>query len=611
MPEFEGALVHNSDSPQPYLSVVVAARNDDHGGNLRGRMQVFVDAWINHCRRHGLDSELIIVEWNPPAERARLAQALRWPVDSGPCRVRIIQVPGEIHARYRHAAALPLYQMIAKNVGIRRARGQFILATNIDIVFSDEIMSFLASRRLEKGRMYRVDRTDVMGDVPVDGTLDEQLAYCGSHILRLCAREGVFRLTPDGLRENEPQDIVAPEAGIHFGAGWFPVERYDAAECFRYMERDAEAVADTPPGGGILAMDVEPGPGLGEPPYILQVVDEDGAQVAEWTIEGRATLKLAVPPAPGGRRRLRVIAPGGLYPIVHDPRILGFRFFRMAWSDWESKPPPAPEFSLLRATLQQCRTFITLVRSRGVKYSLGEAFRAASRLTRSHGGASPGAPATLSPTAEGEGAAVGTDSGTPAFRVLATRMSRPAVAPAPDDDAGRLWPAKVAVTRPPAVDWPATLARWKRQIADMGEPVCLHLYACGDFTLMAREHWLEVRGYAELDLFSMHLDSMLCYAAHHAGAREEVLTPEMRIFHIEHGTGSGWTPEGQDAMYTRIASVGLPSVAYEDLTGLIAQMRMLHAPVIFNSQEWGLAKIALPEEEPAVVAPATASRESA
>ena len=154
MPESEGALVPNSDSPQPYLSVVVAARNDDHGGNLLGRMQVFVDAWINQCRRHGLDSELIIVEWNPPAERARLAQALRWPADSGPCRVRIIRVPGEIHARYRHAAALPLYQMIAKNVGIRRARGQFILATNIDIVFSDEIV-FLHQPRRRSSRPVR------------------------------------------------------------------------------------------------------------------------------------------------------------------------------------------------------------------------------------------------------------------------------------------------------------------------------------------------------------------------------------------------------------------------------------------------------------------------
>src|ERR1700676_3160448 len=114
----------------PYLSVVATARHDTHGGNLLGRMQVFVDAWINQCKRHNLSSELIIVEWNPPADKPKLAEALRWPDDTGPCQVRIIEVPAELHRRYRHAAALPLYQMIAKNVGIRRAQGEFILATN-------------------------------------------------------------------------------------------------------------------------------------------------------------------------------------------------------------------------------------------------------------------------------------------------------------------------------------------------------------------------------------------------------------------------------------------------------------------------------------------------
>ena len=51
----------------PYLSVVATARNDNHGGNLLGRMQIFVDAWINQAKRHNLASELILVEWNPPA----------------------------------------------------------------------------------------------------------------------------------------------------------------------------------------------------------------------------------------------------------------------------------------------------------------------------------------------------------------------------------------------------------------------------------------------------------------------------------------------------------------------------------------------------------------
>ena len=109
----------------PYLSVVVTARNDDHGGNLLQRMQTFVNGLLAQCHRHGLAAELLIVEWNPPADRARLEEALRWP-EPGCCEVRIIEVPPEIHRRFVHWRELPLYQMIAKNVGIRRALGEYI-----------------------------------------------------------------------------------------------------------------------------------------------------------------------------------------------------------------------------------------------------------------------------------------------------------------------------------------------------------------------------------------------------------------------------------------------------------------------------------------------------
>src|SRR5579864_2286230 len=150
-----------SDS-NPYLSVVVTARNDDHGGSLLSRMQAFVNGWIGQCKRHDLSSELIVVDWNPPADRPPLIDAIKWPTDTSNCEVRFIQVPSDVHQRYKHAESLPLYQMIAKNAGIRRARGRFVLATNIDIIFSDELVRHIARRSLEENRTYRIDRHDVM-----------------------------------------------------------------------------------------------------------------------------------------------------------------------------------------------------------------------------------------------------------------------------------------------------------------------------------------------------------------------------------------------------------------------------------------------------------------
>ena len=123
----------------PYLSVVAVSRNDNHGGRLSYRMQKFVDGFIAQCKRHHLNAELILVEWNPPEERPFLHQALKFPKDLGPCSIRIVQVPPELHKKYKHSESLPLFQMIGKNVGIRRAKGQFVLATNIDILFSDPL----------------------------------------------------------------------------------------------------------------------------------------------------------------------------------------------------------------------------------------------------------------------------------------------------------------------------------------------------------------------------------------------------------------------------------------------------------------------------------------
>jgi hypothetical protein len=670
------------------LSVVVTARNDDHGGNLLGRMQVFVDAWINQAKRHNLSSELIVVEWNPPAGRQRLAKALHWPNDAGPCDVRIIEVPPEVHARYRHAAALPLYQMIAKNVGIRRARGEFILATNIDIVFSDELVGFLALRRLERGRMYRIDRHDVMSGVPVDGTLDEQLAYCRSHLIRVCAHEGIYPLTEDGFRRNAQQDIARAESDIHFGRGWFPVERYDSREPFRWIENDAEVWFRVPAAGPAISLEVEPGPGVGPPPQTLQAFDASGSLVAEWRVSGRTRLQLWLPPAADNSvQSFRLHVPDGGRPVVADPRILNFRIFRCDWAEQMPRVAPMPFASVVRQARPMLarlaaslgvpsmlfkgpailRQAVRLLSERGddifgpgvefwgkgwhrLERAGAERFRWVSQdaelVVRTTGKrrnlallveAGPGvgyrpfhllialsngevvaralvngltyvkvpipakcgkATALFLTTKEG-GLPVAGDPRILNFRIFACGCAagnamRMSAAPEPAVP----WTAATVASRPAEIDWASTLKADRRAIADMGKPVCLHINACGDFTLMAREHWFAVRGYAELNQFSMHLDSILCYAAHHAGASEQLLPEPMRIYHIEHGAGSGWTPEGEGKLYARISQQGIQTVSYEDLTALIAQMRSLHAPVIFNMDDWGLAALTFPETAP-------------
>lgn len=150
-------------SRTPTLSVVAASRNDDHGGTLLARTQLFVNGLAEQSERLKLPLELILVEWNPPSERVGLAQALQWP-RSDWFDASILVVPGHIHENYPHADGLPLFQMIAKNAGIRRASSSYVLATNIDILLSDELIDFFR-RSLQPNAVYRVDRCDVMADL--------------------------------------------------------------------------------------------------------------------------------------------------------------------------------------------------------------------------------------------------------------------------------------------------------------------------------------------------------------------------------------------------------------------------------------------------------------
>jgi hypothetical protein len=74
-----------------------------------------------------------------------------------------------------------------------------------------------------------------------------------------------------------------------------------------------------------------------------------------------------------------------------------------------------------------------------------------------------------------------------------------------------------------------------------------------------------------------------------------MLRDPMRCYHIEHGLGSGWTPEGQAKLFERLSARGVPWIDYPEVVVWIDQMRRLNSPMIFNLESWGLAGFELPE----------------
>ena len=169
----------------PYLSVVISSRNDDHGDNLLRRMQVSLNGLLEQLEKNRIESELIMVEWNPPADKPPLKDVIKWPNLLRYCTVRVIVVPYSIHQRYRGSDKMPMIREVAVNCGIRRARGQFILPGAIDLLYSEELMSYIAARSLRVDEEYRIDRRDVEKGVVQFDTLKEQLEYCKKNTIRI------------------------------------------------------------------------------------------------------------------------------------------------------------------------------------------------------------------------------------------------------------------------------------------------------------------------------------------------------------------------------------------------------------------------------------------
>ena len=118
------------------------------------------------------------MEWNPPTSRPLLRDVIRWPENLRHCSIRTIIIPPDnvVNA------------IVAVNCGIRRARGQFILPSAIDLLYSDELMVHIASRSLSNEVKYRIDRCDVNREVVRLGTLREQLDYCRENVIKTNGR---------------------------------------------------------------------------------------------------------------------------------------------------------------------------------------------------------------------------------------------------------------------------------------------------------------------------------------------------------------------------------------------------------------------------------------
>ena len=386
-----------------HLSVVVTARNDNHGGSFLYRMQHFVDGFIEQCKRHKLKAELIVVDWNPPEENPPLYQALHFPKDKGPCSIRFIRVPNDVHGKLKHAEKLPLFQMIGKNVGIQRALGEFVLSTNIDIIFSDKVIRYI-KRNLKPNYLYRVDRLDVPSELPKGATLPQILRFCSKSFFRVNGKYGT--------------KIINREPRIA---------------------------------------------------YYCKVIDRKCKIVLDFFRNNLNAFSFYV------RNKFRCIRRITIQKVIRRVR---------------------------RLTIQK------------VIRRVQETIQKVIRL----------------------------------FRYLNNKI--------------------VLMTR------------------------CkLHTNGCGDFTLLSYNDWVNLKGYPEWEMHSWHLDSVLLYRAKQMGIKEIDLPKSMRIYHIEHGVGSGYTPEGFHLLFNRLDTIGLPYLKNSEIEEIGCLALRPNHDIYTNTDQWGMSNI--------------------
>jgi hypothetical protein len=150
------------NAARPYVTFVSYFRNDNYTSDFDLRVRRATQFLVRQLQRSAIAAELILVEWNPPTDRPLIIDSLG-PFPQGDCiQVHGIVVGKEHHERYRGSQEWGMNPAAAANVGLRRARGNFISPKAADTYLSDEVVAVLARGDLSDDAMYRCDRLDVV-----------------------------------------------------------------------------------------------------------------------------------------------------------------------------------------------------------------------------------------------------------------------------------------------------------------------------------------------------------------------------------------------------------------------------------------------------------------
>lgn len=186
----------------PYLSVVGWARNDGYTPGYVERTLRSIRFLMGQLNRYKVPSELVIVEWNPPPNRPLISEMLNDALeDGGHVTVRVVIVDSRYHEALVGSQVKGMHVLNATNVGLRRARGRFLVPKASDTFLTDSVIERISRQQLNEDEIYRVDRYDVEVDLSeLSGASDaELLAHLESNIVH--RHERIVQPSEWGMRD--------------------------------------------------------------------------------------------------------------------------------------------------------------------------------------------------------------------------------------------------------------------------------------------------------------------------------------------------------------------------------------------------------------------------
>eukprot|EP01062_Namystynia_karyoxenos_P030940 TRINITY_DN23004_c0_g1_i1.p1 TRINITY_DN23004_c0_g1~~TRINITY_DN23004_c0_g1_i1.p1 ORF type:complete len:1051 (+),score=335.27 TRINITY_DN23004_c0_g1_i1:92-3244(+) len=190
--------------PPPYITFAVTGRNDQHSGNALERLQNQLVNVISYANRYQIQTEIIVVEWNPDGNRKNLASSLNYPEMLGTGEyvlVRVVTVSARLHlVAVEPPTHLPVQQYVGKNVALRRAHGEIVVCWNGDMLLTGAFWERLKRKDFRRGVYYRIDRLDLEKPLPQEfdvGNIekDREWGWVQLHTYKIRAALGTRKLT--------------------------------------------------------------------------------------------------------------------------------------------------------------------------------------------------------------------------------------------------------------------------------------------------------------------------------------------------------------------------------------------------------------------------------